>query len=56
MRDRGEGNIQALPFLGTGILYIIGGLFVKIETILGTALVLLGIANIIILGYVYYDE
>ena len=51
-----EGEPQALLLTGAGILTVIGGLVIGVETVVGAVLAVMGIANIIISGYVYYDN
>ena len=51
-----EGNPSALPLTAAGAIYVLMGLVVGIDSLIGGALAVLGIANIMISGYIYYDE
>lgn len=57
MRDTGlEGNTQALPIAAMGIIFTVMGVVLGIDRLMGTTLVVVGIADIFYAGYVYYDE
>ena len=51
-----EGEPEALLPMGAGVLTVIGGLAIGVETCVGARLAVLGIANIFISGYMYYDD